>query len=146
MGYYGFGTKEAILNNLGTELEELTVNAVLIKFVEYQRSHFQGASPDKYPGVFVNDVRTDKVKMLSDITRNEFAAALIGFVWAKDSEELSTLVHAWIEAMKDKVIADRTRGSQAYDTEIQAVVTDGGNRHPQGQFIIMINIIYYSQE
>ena len=69
---YKRGTKEAILLNI-----ETAINAVSgISFVDWQRVYDQSITKDRYPFMFINDVRTDKTKMLSDITKNQFIVGL----------------------------------------------------------------------
>lgn len=142
MGYFGIGTKEEILANLDTVLN--TVSG--IKFVDYQRIRASGASVDKYPGVFINDAATDKERLLKDLIRNMFGVQLILWVWAKADEDLITKQNAFIEEVKNKVMADPTRENKAYDTIIESISTDSGSRHPQGMAVINLAIPFYSEE
>lgn len=140
--YYGLGTKEEILSNLGTVLNTVTG----IKFVDYQRVRASGASIDKYPGTYINDVTVDKERLLKDLVKNTFGVALVCWVWAATDEDLATVLNAFMELVKSKIMADPTRGSKAYDTAIESVGTDGGSRHPQGQAIVSLAIVFYSNE
>ena len=142
MGYFGTGTKEEILANLDTVLRTISG----IKFVDYQKIRASGASVDKYPGIFINDAATDKERLLKDLVRNIFGVQLVCWVWAKADEDLITKQNVFMETIKDKVMADPTRGSKAYDTVIENVTTDAGSRHPQGQAIVNMAIIFYSEE
>jgi len=142
MAYYGTGTKEEILTNLDTVIR--TIDG--IKFVDYQKIRAAGASPDKYPGVYINDAATDKERLLKDLVRNIFGVQLVCWVWAKADEDLITKQNAFIEEVKDKVMTDPTRGNKAYDTVIENVTTDAGSRHPQGQAVVNMAIIFYSEE
>jgi len=140
--YYGLGSKEEIMANLDTALNEIPD----INFVDYQRISFSGIQPDDYPGCFINDVRVDKTRLLKDIVKNSFGAAIPGWVWADDDENLITKLNAWVETIKDKIMEDPTRGSKAYDTLITSIETDGGSRHPQGLVMLILDIIFFSQE
>ena len=142
MSYFGTGTKEEILANLDTVINTVTD----IKFVDYQRIRASGASRDKYPGVYINDAATDKERLLKDLVRNMFGVQLILWVWAAANEDLITKQNAFIEDVKNKVMADLTRGSKAYDTVIESISTDAGSRHPQGMAIINMAIPFYSEE
>jgi len=51
----------------------------------------------------------------------------------------------FINNVKDKVLADPYRDSNALDTNIDTIVTDGGSYHPQGQAIFSLEIIFYSR-
>ena len=73
MAYYGIGSKEAILAQLDTVLNTI----VGIKFVDYQRVLSSGIGPEKYPGVFINDVSTDKERLLKDLYRNSFGCSFV---------------------------------------------------------------------
>ena len=80
MSLYKRGTKEGILLNI-----ETAINAVSgIGFVDWQRVYDQSITRDRYPFMFINDVRTDKIKMLKDITKNTFMVGLVGGVWGED--------------------------------------------------------------
>jgi len=140
--YYGIGSREAILADLETQLLKI----VGIKFVDYQRIEASGIDPDKYPGCFINDVSTDKERLLKDLVKNAFGVSLILWVWAKENENLATKMNIFIDEVKDKIAADPTRGNQAYDSIIESVNTDGGARFPQGLCIINLVIIFYSEE
>ena len=142
MSYYGLGTKEEILANLDTVINTVTG----IVFVDYQRIQASGASIDKYPGVYINDAATDKERLLKDLVRNIFGVQLILWVWAAKDEDLITKQNVFVEEVKDKVMADITRGSKAYNTMIENINTDAGSRHPQGMAIINMAIIFYSNE
>ena len=143
---YKRGTKEAILLNI-----ETAINAVSgISFVDWQRVYDQSITKDRYPFMFINDVRTDKTKMLSDITKNQFIVGLVGGVWAEEvdgvMENLGTKLNTFIEAVKDAVVADRSRNAEAYTTNIMVVETDAGNRWPQAIFVMMVDVIFFSSE
>lgn len=140
--YYGIGDKESILANLGTALN--TIEG--IKFVDYQRVRASGASADKYPGAYINDVSVDKERLLKDLVKNAFGVSIVCWVWATKDEDLATVLNAFMELVKGKIMVDPTRGSKAYDTVIENVSTDGGSRHPQGQAIINLGIAFYSNE
>lgn len=145
MPYYDKGTKEAILANVYTVLNTLAGDYKL-NFLDYQRVEYSGIRIEDYPGIYINDMRIDKVRQLKDIVQNVFTIALVGFWWAADKSKLATEMNAFIEQVKDKIMADPTRDSNAYDTVIQTIATDGGTRSPQGQFIITLMIPFWSDE
>lgn len=143
---YKRGTKEAILLNL-----ETAVNGIAgVAFVDWQRVYDQSLQKDKYPFVFINDVRTDKTKLLKDITKNELMVGLVGGVWGIEidgvMENCGTKMNTFVEALKDAAIADRSRNGEAYTTNMDVIETDAGNRYPQAIFVIMLNIIFFSSE
>jgi len=140
MPYYGLGTKEGILANIDTVLN--TIDG--IKFVDYQRILASGIGPEKYPGSFINDVSTDKERLLKDLYRNVFGCSLVCWVWATVDEKLATKMNAFEVIVRGKIMADPTRGDKAYDTVIENISTDGGSRHPQGMTILNTAIVYYS--
>jgi len=140
MAYFGKGTEEAILAYLGVVMNQITG----IKFVDYQRVYDSAIGPDRYPGVFINHVRVDKTYHLKNIVKNEFTVAIVGWVWASDAESLGTKLNAFIDSVATKVRTDPTCGNKAYGMEIRSVTTDGGNKHPQGQFVMILDIVFYS--
>ena len=146
MAYYGLGIKEEILASLETAL--LKVDG--IKFVDYQRVESSGASPEKYPGLYINDVSTDKERLLQDLVKNAFGVQLVCWVWAKKDEDLATVLNAFMRDVKGEVMADPNRKHNgdynAYDTVIENISTDAGSRHPQGMAVVNILIPFYSQE
>lgn len=142
MSYYGKGTKENIMNYLGTTLNTITG----IKFVEYQKGYDSGLTVNRCPGCYVNDVRVDKIRILKDVVKNTFQVGILGFVWAQNDENLSTILNAFMEQVKDKVVTDPTCNNNAYDSRTLIIETDAGSRHPQGMFVMMLEIIYFSSE
>lgn len=142
MATYGKGMKEEIMNHLGAAM--LAIPG--IKFVEYQKVYDSDMKANRCPGVYINDVRIDKEKILDDVVKNTFTAAIVGFVYARSGEVLSTILNIFMEQVKDAVILDRSRGGKAYDTKILIVETDAGSRYPQGMFVVMNEIIFFSDE
>lgn len=142
MPTYGKGTKEEIINHLGIAMLAITG----IKFVEYQKVYDSDMKANRCPGCYVNDVRIDKEKILDDVVKNIFQVGIVGFVYAKSGEILSTILNIFMEQVKDAVILDRSRGGKAYDTKIILIETDAGSRYPQGMFVCMLEIIFYSSE
>ena len=141
--YYGTGTKEGILANLETVLNTISG----IKFVDYQRTQCSGASADKYPGIYINDIGADKQRLLKDLVRNgPFGVSLFCFVWATTEEDLITKLDAFVETVKAKIMLDPYRDENAYDTIIENTRTDGGSRHPQGLAIINLAIPFYGED
>jgi len=142
MATYGKGTKEEIMNNLGAAILAITG----IKFVEYQKVYDSDMKANRCPGCYINDVRVDKEKILDDVVKNVFQIGIVGFVYARGSEILSTILNTFMEQVKDASIADRTRGGNAYDTKVLLIETDAGSRYPQGMFVVMLEIIFFSSE
>lgn len=146
--YRGLGTKEGILTSLDTAISAISG----IAYVDWQRSDLTGIDPDRYPGVFINDLRTDRIQLLADVWKNNYTVVLVGFVWAQGEgedegvpeEKLGTILNTFITAVKTAVLADISRNSNAYDTDIEVIVTDAGSKHPQGQFIMTLAILFYS--
>ena len=146
MAYYGTGTKEAILASLDT-----AINTVAgIEFVDYQRIWEDGIDYDKCPGVFINDVRTDKKPLLKDIIRNDFSIGLVLIVYVEDDEDLSTKMNEFMELVKAPIMDDPYRKHEgefnAYSTFIAAVATDQGSHHPQGVSVMYLDVRFYSLE
>jgi len=142
MSYFGKGTKEGVLASLDT-----AINAVAgIEFVDYQRIWEDGIDYEKCPGVFINDVRTDKKPLLKDIIRNDFSIGLVLIVYVEDDEDLSTKMNEFNEAVKDSIVVDPYREENAYSTFISAVATDQGSHHPQGVSVVYLDVRFYSSE
>jgi len=140
--YYGPGTKEEILKDIDTQLN--TIEG--IKFIDYQRVLSSGIGPEKYPGAFINDVSTDKERLLKDLSRNIFGCSLVCWVMAAKDEDLATKMNAFVVIVKGKIMKDPTRGKKAYDTVIESISTDGGSRWPQGMTILNTAIVFYSED
>jgi hypothetical protein len=135
-------SKETIIQAIGTLVKAITD----IEYVDFQRQYDQSVTRDKCPGCFVNDVRIDKVHMLTDIIRNSFMIGIVGFEYAEEDEDLGTLMNAFIEQIKGAVTADRTLGGEAYSLKVDLIETDGGNRHPQCVFVIILTVVFYSSD
>ena len=142
MSYFGTGTKSGILTNLYNKINAISG----IKFVDWQRRYDSGITPDRCPGCYINDVREDKTKLLSNIVQNLFTVAVIAWVWAAQGENLGSKLNAFIDSVKEAIMSDQSQSNNAYSTIIQIVETDAGTRHPQGLGIIMLQIVYYSEK
>lgn len=142
MSYYGRGTKELILTDLHTQISAISG----IKFVDWQRVYDSSVTPERHPGCFINDVRTDKQMICSNIVRNIFTVGIVGWVWAGSNENLGTVMNTFLSSIETAIMTDQTRNSQAYSTSIEIIETDSGSSHPQGQFIMMLKILYFSSE
>ncbi len=140
--YYGIGIKENIFEDLETQLRTISG----ISHVEWQRSDRRGVAQHLYPGVFINDLRVDRTQVLKNVWKNVHTIMLVGFVWANEDENLGTMLNSWIVQMKQKTLADPSRDSNAYDTDVETIVTDGGSYHPQGQCIMSVMVTYYTRE
>lgn len=135
-------SKEIIMGKLGTKIGAITG----IAYYDYQRQYDQSIDKSKCPGCFINDVRIDKTTILKDITKNVFMVGFVGFVWAEDDENLGTVMNIFIEKIKDALVADRTLDGEIYTITIDVIGTDGGNQHPQGIFVLMTTITFFSAE
>ena len=135
-------SKEIIITKIGAGVAGIDE----IAYSDYQRQYDQSINKSKCPGCFVNDVRVDKQTMLTDITRNTFMVGIVGFEWAEDDENLGTIMNAFIEQIKAVLVADRTLDGEAYTLTIDLIETDGGNRHPQCVFVMMLTVIFYSDD
>jgi len=142
MTIYVKTTKELIMQKLGVKFNAISG----IQFVDFQRIYNQGITKDRCPGVYLNDVRIDKEKLLSDITKNEFTIGVVGFIHVDDGDDLATSLNTFLEACKDAVIADRSLAGTVYTINIDVIETDGGNRHPQGMFVMMVLVTFFSAE
>lgn len=138
--FYGVGTEEGVLASLKTALDAVAG----IKFVDYQRIQASGVNPEMYPGAYINSLRTDKKKLLKDLFKNTYGVAIVGWVWATAEGTLGTQMNAFFELVKNAVLVDTTRGSNAYDTVLQSISTDGGSRYPQGMGVFQLTITYFS--
>lgn len=145
MPYYGTGTIENILADIYNALAAIT-GTYALNFIDYQRIEVSGANPADYPGVYINHLRTDKVRLLRNLVKNETTIVLIGWYWGETEGQLVTELNGFVEAIKDAVMADPYRNSNAYDTNIAIIATDGGTRFPQAQCMISLTVVFYSDE
>jgi len=143
--YYGLGTAEEILANLYSVLTGIT-GTWKLEFCDYQRVEASGVNPEDYPGVYINNLRIDKERLLKNLVRNVFTVVLVGWMWASEDGKLATEMNDFIEKVKDTVMLDPYRNSKAYDTQIKIIATDAGSRYPQGQFLLTMEITFYSDE
>lgn len=137
---YQKSTKKLNLTNLYTALTGIAD----IGFVDWQRIYDDSMTKNNCPGIYINDMKTDKVKKLKDLVKNTFVIELASWVWAEDDENLGDVMESFMEAIEDAVTTDTTRGGNAYDTIIDTIETDAGSQHPQGFFVVRLNIIFFS--
>ena len=147
MAYYGLGTKTAILQDIYNKVSTISkANGYNndISLVDWQRL-VASANRDDYPGCFINDVRLEKTKLLKDLYKNLFIVELVGFVW-DETGNLETTLNSFIEDVAKAMMSDPTRNNNAFDTVITAVDTDVGTYNPQGAFLMILRIIFFSEE
>lgn len=142
MSYYGLGTVEEILKDLYTQIDAITG----MKTVDWQRAADMGADMEKYPGVYINYRDVERKKLLKDLFENTFTVILVGWVKVAVDGDLGTAVNTLILDLRTAVLADPYRNSNAYDTEVRFIATDAGSRHPLGQMIMDLMIVFYSEK
>ena len=140
--YYGLGSTEAILDDLYAQIDAIPS----VKTVDWQRAKDMGADREKYPGVYINYRDIEKTKLLKDLFKNIFTVILVGWEYVAEDGDLGTAMNTLISNLETAVLADPYRDSNAYDTEIRFIATDAGSRHPQGQLIMDLMIIFYSEK
>jgi len=139
--YFGLGTTEAILTDLYTQIAAISG----MQTVDWQRAEDKEADIENYPGVYINYRDIERKKLLKDLFKNTFTVILVGWVWVAEGGDLGTAINTLILNLRTAVLADPYRNSNAYDTEVRFIATDGGSRYPQGQMIMDLMITFFSE-
>jgi hypothetical protein len=140
--FYGLGNKLSIMGNFHGVLSGVTGQ----QYVDYQRNYDSGIGPEKMPGFFVNDLRDERELILADVVKHNLTVGVVGWVRAGDGENLWPKLNDWANKAIHAIMADPSRGGQAYETQITAYETDSGSRHPVGVYIMIITVIFFTAE
>lgn len=134
--------RENVAANLVTQLKAIT--APVIKKVTREPFDFDKLSNAQFPAVLVrtaNETREDASLGGSATSRQAtIQYELVCFVKHKN---IDTARNQLVEAIDEKLDADRTRGGYAIDTQVISVEVDDGTIDPIGGVIVTVQVEYF---
>lgn len=138
--------RENIASNLVTTISGITSPAV--KKVSRQPFPIDELSQQQYPAVLVQTIEeTKEDQELGSGAKTRLANlefAITGYVKTNE-DNIDTARNNLASAIETELESDITRGSNALDTEVVSIETDGGSLFPYGAVIITIRVIYEHQ-
>ena len=134
--------RENIAKNLVTTLEDVT-EPVKICYVTREPFDFTQLSNAQFPAVLVTTATESREDQTIGGSLTKRAGTinyeLIGYVKNKN---IDTAKNNLIEALEEKLDIDRTRDSNAIDTQVISIATDDGSIDPVGGVIITVQCSY----
>ena len=109
------------------------------------QTEFYGLARTNFPHVIVtagNESREDLTMGGSNIIREGIMTVeVIAFVKASD-KTIDESINQLIEAIEEKLDADRTRNGKAKDTQVKQVTMGNNLEHPYGTFTLNVEVNY----
>ena len=134
--------RENIAKNLVTTLKDVT-EPVKICYVTREPFDFNQLSNAQFPAVLVTTATESREDQTigGSLTKRSGTInyELIGYVKDKN---IDTAKNNLIEAIEEKLDIDRTRDSNAMDTQVISIGTDDGSIDPVGGVIITVQCLY----
>jgi hypothetical protein len=134
--------RENIAKNLVTTLKDVT-EPVKICYVTREPFDFNKLSNAQFPAVLVTTATESREDQTigGSLTKRSGTInyELIGYVKDKN---IDTAKNNLIEAIEEKLDIDRTRDSNAMDTQVISIGTDDGSIDPVGGVIITVQCLY----
>ena len=140
--------REDIVKDIVLKLED--INSVKMGSITREpmfraQTEFYELARTNFPHVIVtagNESRNDLTMGGSNIIREGLMTVeLRSFVKASD-KTIDTTINELIEAIEEKLDADRTRGGKAKDTQVREVVMGDNLEHPYGTFTLNVEVKY----
>lgn len=134
--------REKIADNIVDTLKSV-LSPVKVKYVTREPFDFEKLSNAQFPAILVRSADEDR----SDTTvggslTQRMATINYQLICYVKGAKIDTARNKLIEAIEEKLDDDRTRGSNALDTQILSIETDEGSIAPIGGVIITLRVLY----
>ena len=134
--------REKIADNLVTTLQGVT-QPVAVKYVTREPFDFEKLSNAQFPAILVRSADEDRTdSTVGGSLSQRMATINYDLICYVKGSKIDTARNLLIEAIEEKIDADRTRGSNALDTQILSIETDEGSIAPVGGVIITLRVLY----
>lgn len=139
--------REKIVKDIILKLQD--INTVPMGVVKREpmfrdQTEFYNLARTAFPHVIVtagNETREDLTIGSSKLRQGVLEIEIVCFVKASD-KSIDETINDLIEAIEEKLDADRKRDTNAQDTQITQVQMGEPMEHPYGQFIMRCNVHY----
>jgi hypothetical protein len=134
--------REKIADNIVDTLKGV-LTPVKVKYVTREPFDFEKLSNAQFPAILVRSADEDR----SDTTvggslTQRMATINYQLICYVKGAQIDTARNKLIEAVEEKLDDDRTRGSNALDTQVLSIETDEGSIAPIGGVIITLRVLY----
>lgn len=134
--------REKVADNIVDTLKGVS-NPIKVKYVTREPFDFEKLSNAQFPAILVRSADEDR----SDTTvggslTQRMATINYQLICYVKGAKIDTARNKLIEAIEEKLDDDRTRGSNALDTQILSIETDEGSIAPIGGVIITLKVLY----
>lgn len=134
--------REKIAENLVDTLREITL-PVATKYVTREPFEFDKLSNAQFPAILVRTANEDREdSTVGGLSGNRIATINYELICYVKGKEIDKARNDIIEAVEEKLDADRTRGGNALNTTIISVEVDQGSITPIGGVILTLRVIY----
>lgn len=134
--------REKVAQNLVDSLQGIT-DPLKVKYVTREPFDFEKLSNAQFPAILVRTSDEDRNDSTVGGTISQRMASInYQLVCYVKGKTLDTLRNQIVEAVEEKLDDDRTRGSNAIDTQILSIETDEGSIEPIGGVIITLRVQY----
>jgi len=134
--------REKIADNLVTVLQGVDL-PIAVKYVTREPFDFEKLSNAQFPAILVRSADEDRTdSTIGGSLSQRMATINYDLICYVKGSKIDTARNLLIEAIEEKIDADRTRGSNALDTQILGIATDEGSIAPVGGVIITLRVLY----
>jgi phage terminase Nu1 subunit (DNA packaging protein) len=134
--------REKIAENIEANLRQIT-NPIRVKFVTREPFDFEKLSNAQFPAILVRTADEDRSdSTVGGTISSRMSTINYQLVCYVKGDKIDTLRNKIIEAVEEKLDADRLQDSNAIDTQIISIETDEGSVEPIGGVIITARVTY----
>ena len=129
-------TKDIVLKL--KDINTVKMGAITREPMFRDQTEFYGLARTNFPHIIVtagNESRNDLTMGGSSIIRE-------GLMTVESDKTIGTTINELVEAIEEKLDADRTRGGKAKDTQVKEVVMGDNLEHPYGTFTLNVEVKY----
>lgn len=140
--------REDIIKDIVLKLKDINtvpMGAVTREPMFRNQEEFYGLARTNFPHIIVtagNESRDDLTMGGTNIIREGIMTVeIVSFVKSSD-KTIGTTINDLIEAIEEKLDADRTRGGKAKDTQVREIIMGSLLEHPYGSFTLNVEVKY----
>lgn len=134
--------REKIAENIVDSLKSV-IDPIAIKYVTREPFDFEKLSNAQFPAILVRSADEDREdSTIGGSATQRMATINYDLVCYVKGSKIDTARNLIVEAIEEKLDVDRTRGTNALDTQIISIETDEGSIAPVGGVIITLRVLY----
>ena len=134
--------REKIAENIVDSLKSV-IDPIAIKYVTREPFDFEKLSNAQFPAILVRSADEDREdSTIGGSATQRMATINYDLICYVKGSKIDTARNLIVEAIEEKLDVDRTRGTNALDTQIISIETDEGSIAPVGGVIITLRVLY----